>query len=61
MEEVLATNNIARAMKRVVANKGSAGMDRMTVDELPGTGGATKRSCESSYLQERTSRQQSGV
>lgn len=35
MEEVVATNNIARAMKRVVANKGSAGIDRMTVDELP--------------------------
>lgn len=35
MEEVVAPDNIARAMKRVVANKGSAGIDRMAVDQLP--------------------------
>jgi RNA-directed DNA polymerase len=35
MEEVVAPDNIARAMKRVLANKGSPGIDRMTVDELP--------------------------
>jgi retron-type reverse transcriptase len=35
MEEVVAPANIARAMKRVLANKGSPGIDRMTVDELP--------------------------
>jgi group II intron reverse transcriptase/maturase len=35
MEEVVATDNIARAMKRVVANKGSPGIDGMRVNELP--------------------------
>lgn len=35
MEEVVAPANIARAIKRVIANKGSAGIDRMRVDELP--------------------------
>jgi RNA-directed DNA polymerase len=35
MEEVVSPDNIARAMKRVLANKGSPGIDRMTVDELP--------------------------
>jgi RNA-directed DNA polymerase len=35
MEEVVAPANIARAMKRVVSNRGSAGTDGMTVDELP--------------------------
>ncbi|NVB85678.1 MAG: group II intron reverse transcriptase/maturase [Kofleriaceae bacterium] len=35
MEEVVAPDNIARAMKRVTANHGSPGIDRMTVDELP--------------------------
>jgi RNA-directed DNA polymerase len=35
MEEVVEPDNIARAMKRVIANRGSAGIDGMTVDELP--------------------------
>jgi RNA-directed DNA polymerase len=35
MEEVVAPDNIARAMKRVVANKGSPGIDGLTVEELP--------------------------
>ena len=35
MEEVVEPDNIARAMKRVLANKGSPGIDRMTVDQLP--------------------------
>ena len=35
MEEVVAPENIARAMKRVLANKGSPGVDGMTVDQLP--------------------------
>jgi RNA-directed DNA polymerase len=35
MEEVVAPDNIARAMKRVIANKGSPGIDRMTVGQLP--------------------------
>lgn len=35
MEEVVAPDNIARAMKRVLSNKGSPGIDRMTVDQLP--------------------------
>jgi RNA-directed DNA polymerase len=35
MEEVVAPDNIAAAMKRVRANKGSPGIDGMTVDELP--------------------------
>lgn len=35
MEEVAAPANIARAMKRVIANQGSPGIDGMTVAELP--------------------------
>jgi RNA-directed DNA polymerase len=35
MEEVVAPDNIARAMKRVRTNQGSPGIDGMTVDELP--------------------------
>ena len=35
MEEVVAPDNIARAMRRVTANKGSPGIDGMTVGELP--------------------------
>ena len=34
MEEVLSRENMARALKRVKANKGVAGVDEMTVDEL---------------------------
>lgn len=34
MEEVVAPDNIARAMKRVRTNQGSPGIDGMTVDEL---------------------------
>jgi RNA-directed DNA polymerase len=34
MEEVLSRENMARALKQVKANKGAAGMDEMTVDEL---------------------------
>jgi RNA-directed DNA polymerase len=36
MEEVCGRENCKRALARVKANKGSAGMDRMTVQELPG-------------------------
>ena len=36
MEEVVDPNNLRKALKRVVANKGSAGGDRMTVHQLPG-------------------------
>ena len=35
MEEVVMPANIARAMKRVIANQGSPGIDEMTFDELP--------------------------
>lgn len=35
MEEVVMAANIAGAMKRVIANRGSPGIDGMTVDELP--------------------------
>ena len=35
MEEVLEKNNLKEALKRVQANKGSAGMDGMTVQNLP--------------------------
>lgn len=35
MEEVVEPANIARAMKRVVSNQGSSGIDGMTVGELP--------------------------
>ncbi len=34
MEEILSKENLEKARKAVVANKGSAGVDRMTVDEL---------------------------
>jgi RNA-directed DNA polymerase len=34
MEEILDPENLKEALKRVKANKGSAGVDRMTVDEL---------------------------
>lgn len=35
MEEVVAHENLAKAMKRVRQNRGSPGIDGMTVDELP--------------------------
>lgn len=35
MEEVVAPENIARAMKRVIANRGSPGIDGMSANELP--------------------------
>src|ERR1700684_3425015 len=36
MEEVCERENCKQALARVKANKGSAGVDGMTVDELPG-------------------------
>jgi len=36
MEEVVERENLIKALKRVQANKGSPGVDGMTVDELPG-------------------------
>jgi RNA-directed DNA polymerase len=36
MEEVLGAENLKKALKRVKANKGSPGIDGMTVDQLPG-------------------------
>jgi RNA-directed DNA polymerase len=35
MEEILDPENLRKALKRVKANKGSAGVDRMTVDRIP--------------------------
>jgi RNA-directed DNA polymerase len=35
MEEVLDPENLREALKRVKANKGSAGVDRVTVDQMP--------------------------
>ena len=35
MERVLDHTNVQRALKRVRGNKGSPGIDGMTVDELP--------------------------
>ena len=35
MEEILDPENLREALKRVKANKGSAGIDRMTVELLP--------------------------
>jgi RNA-directed DNA polymerase len=35
MEEVCERENLRQALKRVKANKGSPGIDRMTIDELP--------------------------
>jgi hypothetical protein len=34
MEEVVGSQNLQRALKRVVTNQGSAGVDGMTVDQL---------------------------
>jgi RNA-directed DNA polymerase len=36
MEEVCAYDNCVRALKRVKANKGSPGIDGMTVEQMPG-------------------------
>ena len=36
MEEVLEAENLKKALKRVKANKGSPGIDGMTVEQLPG-------------------------
>src|ERR1039457_2749036 len=36
MEEVCERENLKRALQRVKANKGSPGIDGMTVEELPG-------------------------
>lgn len=36
MEEVCESDNVTQALQRVCANKGSAGIDGMTVDQLPG-------------------------
>jgi len=36
MEEACKPENLKEALKRVRQNKGSPGMDGMTVDELPG-------------------------
>jgi len=36
MEEVCEKDNLKRALQRVKANKGSPGIDGMTVEELPG-------------------------
>ncbi len=36
MEEVLSRENLKKALERVQANKGSPGVDRMSVDRLPG-------------------------
>jgi len=36
MEEVVRPENLKQALKRVRSNKGSPGIDRMSVDELPG-------------------------
>ncbi|MBA2413763.1 MAG: hypothetical protein H0V63_13220 [Burkholderiaceae bacterium] len=35
MEEVCKRDNLLKALQRVKANKGSAGIDGMSVDELP--------------------------
>ena len=35
MEEIVERENLIKAMKRVQANRGSPGVDGMTVDELP--------------------------
>jgi RNA-directed DNA polymerase len=35
MEDICLAENVKKAMRKVIANKGSAGVDGMTVDELP--------------------------
>ena len=35
LEQILSKNNLNRAWKRVRANKGAAGIDRITIDEFP--------------------------
>ena len=39
MARVLDRNNLVCALKQVQRNKGAAGVDGMTVDELPNVGG----------------------
>ena len=34
LEKILSRDNLTRAFERVVGNKGSAGIDGMTVDDL---------------------------
>ena len=36
MEEVVEPRNMKKALKRVMANKGAAGIDGVSVDQLPG-------------------------
>lgn len=36
MEEVVRSENLKQALRRVKSNKGSPGIDGMAVDELPG-------------------------
>ena len=46
MEEGCERENCLRALKRVKSNKGNAGMDGMTVEELPGlSGDSTGQPC----------------
>jgi hypothetical protein len=56
MEEVVAPDNIARAMKRVRSNQGSPGTDGMTVDELPEHWRRNERILRSSCFQEPSNR-----
>ena len=45
LEKVLERDNLNRAYKRVKANKGAAGIDGMTVDEVSRGSKFTKRNC----------------
>ena len=55
MEKVCERRNLQAALKRVRKNKGSAGIDGMTVDELPPACAKTGHGCASNCSRGRTS------
>jgi len=50
MEQVISLSNLSRACKRVIANKGSAGIDKMTVKELQSWFGSNWQTLQTELL-----------